>query len=148
MDICLKEKRMTRNLIALGCAGLLAFGLSLSAFAGSVTDSDGDGVPDGFDNCVDDPNGPSGSTAQCDSQEDYDQDGYGQICDEDVDNNGNTLGGDLSIVLAAIGNVGNDATDIDCSGSTLGGDLSRVLAAIGTQPGPSGLACAGTVPCP
>ena len=98
---------MTRNLIALGCAGLLAFGLSLSAFAGSVTDSDGDGVPDGYDNCIDTPNGPSGSTALCNSQEDYDNDGYGQICDEDVDNNGNTLGGDLSIVLAAIGNVGD-----------------------------------------
>ena len=37
---------MTRNLLILGCAALLAIGLSFGAFAGSVTDTDGDGVFD------------------------------------------------------------------------------------------------------
>jgi hypothetical protein len=139
---------MKRNLIALGCTGLLAFGLSFSASAGSSTDTDADGVPDAYDNCSETPNGPSGSTGSCNSQEDYDQDGYGQICDPDVDNTGNTLGGDLTIVLGNLNVPGELVTDIDCSGNTLGGDLTAVLQALNTPPGPSGLACAGSIPCP
>jgi len=84
---------MTRRLIVLGSAVLLAFGLSFSAFAGSTTDGDSDGVPDGYDNCSATANGPSAGTGACNSQEDYDADGYGQPCDGDVDNSGNTLVG-------------------------------------------------------
>ena len=49
---------MKRNFIVLGCAGMLAFGLSFSAFAGSAPDVDSDGVPDAYDNCKSTANGP------------------------------------------------------------------------------------------
>ena len=139
---------MTRNLIALGCAGLLAFGLSFSAFAGSVTDTDADGVPDAYDNCSTTPNGPSLGTGSCNAQEDYDQDGYGQICDADFDNNNSTVIGDLNALLANFGVAADLPTDIDCNGSTVVGGLNALLAKFGTPPGPPGLACAGTIPCP
>jgi hypothetical protein len=139
---------MKRNLIALGCAGLLAFGLSFSAFAGSTTDGDSDGVPDGYDNCSTLANGPSAGTGACNSQEDYDADGYGQPCDGDVDNSGNTLVGDLTILLGNLGVPGEQVTDLDCSGNTLVGDLTTLLGQLGSPPGPSGLACAGSIPCP
>ncbi len=62
---------MMRNLVVLlACAGLLAFGLSISSFAGTPPDSDLDGVEDVSDNCTDVPNGPSGGTGFCVAQED------------------------------------------------------------------------------
>ena len=42
-------------------------------------DSDGDGIPDSEDNCIEVPN-----ESQCDS----DGDGFGNDCDADFDNNG------------------------------------------------------------
>ena len=45
----------------------------------NVTDTDGDGVGDYMDNCMDTPN---------EYQEDTDNDGYGNICDGDLDNDG------------------------------------------------------------
>ena len=136
---------MMRNWIALGCAGLLAFGVSMTSFAGSVTDTDGDGVPDGYDNCVTTANGPSAATGNCNSQEDGDGDGYGNACDADVTNDGSILGADLSITLGNI-NQPSDVIDYNCDGSTLGADLSILLPQINQQPGPSGLACAGVDP--
>jgi hypothetical protein len=139
---------MMRTWTVVGCTALLAFGLGFGAFAGSFTDTDGDGVPDDYDNCVVVPNGPLSATGYCDSQEDVDRDGYGQPCDTDVDNNGNTLGGDMTILLGSLNISGVIATDFDCSGNTLGGDFNVLLQALNTPPGPSGLACAGSIPCP
>ena len=75
---------MMRNLIVLGCAGLLALGLSISSFAGVDPDTDGDGVTDSNDNCINVQNGPSGGA--CSAQEDgvtaqnpADPDGYGAV---------------------------------------------------------------------
>ena len=41
---------------------LLGLSVATIAFSGTVNDSDADGVPDAFDNCVDTPNGPLAGT--------------------------------------------------------------------------------------
>jgi hypothetical protein len=139
---------MMRNLIVLGCAVLLAIGLSLAGNAGAPTDSElptPDGVPDQHDNCVDTPNGPNAATVQCNSQEDGDLDGYGNPCDFDVDGDGATGLGDAIEFFAKAAAVSTDpAYDPDCDGATSLGDAIKAFAASGAvaQPGPSGLACA------
>ncbi len=148
---------MMRNLIVLGCAGLLALGLSISSFAGVDPDTDGDGVTDSNDNCVLVANGPGGGT--CDQQDGVtaenagDPDGYGVSCDTDFNDNGATDGGDLGeMLIAALGVASTDVhTDLNCNGAADGGDLGQTLIdalGIAAIPGPSGKACAGTVPCP
>ena len=137
---------MMRNLTILGCALLLAFGLSLVSTAGSIVDGDADGVPDAFDNCVTVPNGPLAATGGCNGQEDGNLDGYGNACDTDYNNDGATGLNDVSAALAALGGV-DPAIDPNCDGATGLNDVSRTLADLGLAVGPSGLACAGTEPC-
>jgi hypothetical protein len=134
-----KEKNNMRfNLLALACALMLAFGLSMGSFAGSITDADGDGVPDSLDNCNTIANGPTGGV--CSAQQDGDEDGYGNSCDTDFDQDTLTTGADLSIMLGGIG--GGDAQlDLDCDTLVTGADLSIMLGSIGGPLGPSGLAC-------
>ena len=138
---------MMRNLVVLGCAGLLAFGLSISSFAGTAVDSDGDGILDGNDNCsLEANNNPIGV---CD-QTDGDSDGYGNACDVDFNNNGAADPADLSTILSAVQSVSTDPNfDLNCNGGADPADLSAGLTAVqAVEPaGPSGLACAGTVPC-
>jgi hypothetical protein len=83
-------------------------------------DDDGDTVPCYADNCLLVPNGapaqpPGALVAQCDT----DQDGYGNACDPDVNNDG------------AVGNP----------------DYAPITSNFAGAPGPSGLPCAGTIPC-
>jgi hypothetical protein len=142
---------MMRNLVVLGCAGLLAFGLSISSFAGTVVDTDGDGIVDPSDNCtlvVN--NAPTNPVSGCD-QLDGDNDGYGNACDVDYNNNGAADPADLSAGLSAVQGVSTDPNyDLNCNGAADPADLSATLSAVQAVaiPGPSGLACAGTVPCP
>jgi len=137
-----------RNLIILGCAALLAIGLSAASFAGSIVDADNDGVPDDFDNCVSLPNGPLALDPAGCGQTDGDQDGFGNACDADLTNNNIVDLPDISGVLGALGTVGpGQAEDLTCNDVIDLPDLSAVLGALGGSPGPSGLACAGTVPC-
>ncbi len=146
-----------RNLIVLGVAGLLAVGLSMSSMAGLEPDSDGDGLVDSADNCTLVDNGPvedqpggcydGGTMVQLDG----DQDGYGNPCDTDVDNDQGTSLLDVSATLAAASAISSDPNfDFDCDGGASLLDVSRVLAdaAAIASPGPSGLACAGTITCP
>ncbi len=143
---------MTRNLIVLGCAALLALGVSISGYAGLPPDFDGDGLADTADNCVTTPNGPNLGTDSCVAQEDADQDGYGNTCDTDADNDGGVGVSDLLDTLNALQtNPTLLVYDYDCDGGVGVGDLLRSLADLqaGTVvPGPSGLACAGSIPCP
>jgi hypothetical protein len=131
---------MKLNLLALACALLMAFGLSMGSFAGSLADTDGDGVPDVHDNCTTTDNGPL--QGACDSQQDADNDGYGNACDADFDQTGTVGGPDLIAVLNNQ-NTQNLLYDIDCTGTVGGPDLIATLNLQNSAPGPSGLACAG-----
>jgi hypothetical protein len=139
-----------RNLVILGCAALLALGLSLGSFAGVIADDDGDGVPNQYDNCLTTPNGPLLATDSCDGQEDGDLDGYGNPCDYDFNGNGAADLADLGASLdnAIISSL-DPVYDNNCNGATdladLGATIDNALGSV--QPGPSLLPCAGTSPC-
>lgn len=121
-------------------------GLSVAAFAGLGTDSDGDGVLDVNDNCS--------AVAQIAGVNDCDTDGdgYGNMCDGDFDNSftvnsndfGNYFAGDFATKIDS--GVG---TDHDCSGTVNSNDFGGTFAPQFSQkfPGPSGLACAGQPGC-
>ena len=136
---------MMRNLIVLGCAGLLAIGLSVAGYAGAPVDTDNDGVPDQHDNCIDTDNGPNEATFACNSQEDGDLDGYGSPCDFDADNDGGTSINDaLEYLDEFIAGSTNPVFDSDCDGGISVNDFLASLDAFlaGATPGASGLACA------
>ncbi len=121
-------------------------------------DIDGDGTPDSEDNCLLVPNGPlSGVPFNCSgmgptpSQLDFDMDGYGNACDTDTVNDGGTGISDILGTLNAIQtNPSNLLYDFDCDGGAGVSDLIESLVDMRSamQPGPSGLACAGLIPCP
>jgi len=54
---------------------------------------------------------------------------------------------DAAVVLANQGNGAGDVADLNCDSGVGLDDAAIVLGAQGTLPGPSGLACAGAVPC-
>lgn len=103
----------------------------------NVTDSDDDGDVDSLDNCTTVPNA---------DQRDTDDDGFGNACDSDLDNNGvvNTL--DLARFRSAFGTLDGDpqySPEADFNGdgvvNTL--DLGTFRSSFGGTPGPS--CCAG-----
>jgi hypothetical protein len=131
----------------------------------SQADADGDGLGDDCDNCKHVPNY---------AQEDWDQDGFGNPCDPDLDNNGLLQPEvDLAIVLQCQGAAmdclarlefpdlpdGQGAPDLrgkialiaDLTGDSIidADDATawHTLAA-STELRTSGLACAGSTPCP
>jgi hypothetical protein len=141
----------------LGLSALLALGLSFGSFAGSITDGDSDGVPDQFDNCSADANGPlSGACTGMMSQQDTDGDGYGNSCDADWDNDGVIGGTDFLLFSGSFGAMTGDANfnedvDSDCDGTIGGTDFLLFSGQFSGSVGPSGLACAdptgGIPPC-
>lgn len=134
---------MIKNLIVLGCTALLTIGLSFGAFAGAAPDSDADGVPDAYDNCQNTQNGPAASVyAGCAGQQDYLGNGYGQPCDQDVNQDGAAGLDDVGIVINALGAGANDKSDFNCDGGVGLDDLGIMLNALGNASGPSGLSCA------
>jgi len=126
-------------------ASLFAIGFAMSATAGSVQDADGDGVPDVFDNCL---NVANGALEAPNNQVDTDVDGFGNICDGDFNNSGGNVDlTDFGLFLADVGNPSTSQFDLDADGDTDLTDFGVFLGLTGGPPGPSGLACAGTVPC-
>src|SRR5262245_8834569 len=140
---------MTHRRLALAIASTL---LSLPTAPGiaRAVDADGDGVEDSLDNCRDEANA---------DQTDTNLDGYGNACDGDFDNDGVVDARDYAIFSAAYGSHGtapessNWNPDVDCDAATDGvigaaDFLCYVRQATLGRPGPSGLACAGSFPCP
>jgi hypothetical protein len=137
---------MKFNLLALACALMLAFGLSMGSFAGSIADADSDGVPDIYDNCQSAAKGPLAGA--CSAQQDGDEDGYGNACDTDFNNDGGVGLDDVNLILAEVGQT-TTVYDLNCDGGVGLDDINSAVGTVGTTPGPSGLACAGTGnPCP
>ena len=92
-------------------------------------DTDGDGVLDGYDNCT--------LVANA-NQRDTNGDGYGNICDADLNNDGIVDNADLTIMKARFYSHDPDA-DLNGDGSVNAGDLAIMKAYFGKKPGPSGL---------
>jgi hypothetical protein len=114
------------------------------ADCGADVDSDGDDACDASDNCLVDANP---------DQLDTNQDGYGNACDADYDGDGAVGLSDYMRLGAAFGKrtgaPGYDA-DLDADGDGAIGMLEflRLGRSFGRAPGPSGLLCAGSIPCP
>lgn len=126
--------RILRALLV--CA--VATALSATAHA---ADTDGDGVADPFDNCLERANA---------DQRDTNLDGYGNLCDADFDDDGGVNSGDFINILTRFGlSVPPAPPEVDMTGDDLVGmpDMIEFRNAEFGLPGPSGLGCAGTIPC-
>ncbi len=94
----------------------------------AAVDSDADGHDDAVDNCIEIANS---------DQRDSNGDGFGNVCDADLDNNGMVSFGDLSLFRAAFDTNDADA-DLDGSGLVSFGDLTMFRALFDRPPGPAG----------
>ena len=111
----------------------VVFGQHISA------DEDKDGLLDSSDNCILQPNGPLIPDAGDHSQRDTDDDGYGNACDPDFDNNGTIDFADLAYLKSQFFTADPDA-DLDGNGSVDFADLATLKSMFFGPPGPSGLA--------
>lgn len=106
--------------------GLDPFGCNV--FGGS--DTDGDGIDDDADNCT--------LVGNAD-QRDTNGDGYGNICDADLDNNGVINAVDLGLLKAVFFSADPDA-DLNGDGAVNSVDLGIMKTQFFGAPGPSGVA--------
>jgi len=106
----------------------------------SGVDTDLDGVDDALDNCTLVSNGPlTPSILPQNIQRDSNGDGFGNICDADVDNDGFVGFGDFILIRSLFGTADPDA-DLDGDGLVGFGDFSILNTSFGSAPGPSALA--------
>ena len=133
----------------------------------AVPDTDADGVPDEQDNCAlvanNDPGTVPHTTAIFKAQLDADGDGYGNMCDTDINQSGGTTVGDYTLLRNVLSHF-DDETAATCSGTCVPGNIikadlngsGQVTTAdytilrnrLNTAPGPSGLCVATPVmPC-
>lgn len=103
---------------------------NLTISVGPVVDGDGDGVADGLDNCL--------VVANAD-QRDSNNDGYGNICDPDLNNDGIINAIDLGLFKTVFFTSDDDA-DFDGNGIVNVLDLGILKTFFFLPPGPSGIA--------
>jgi hypothetical protein len=97
-------------------------------------DADTDGILDGVDNCrlIANP-----------TQLDSNGDGYGNLCDADLNNSGVVTTADYGILRTVLGQAASAsaaaaAADLNGSGTVTTADFGLLRAVLGTAPGPSG----------
>ena len=100
-----------------------------------LPDADRDGVIDGQDNCTSDANA---------GQLDADGDGYGNLCDADLNNSGLVTTADFGAMLSVLGQSATSspaaaAADLNGSGMVTSTDFGILRNRLNTAPGPSGL---------
>ena len=110
-------------------------GSDIGAYEDGVPDTDGDGINDTADNC---------SLVSNANQLDADGDGYGNICDADLNNSGTVTTADFGILRSVLNqSAGASATaaaaDLNGSGTVTTADFAILRARLNTAPGPSGL---------
>jgi hypothetical protein len=110
-------------------------------------DFDGDGAVDDQDNCITSPNGPLITDAGGNSQRDTDGDGYGNMCDGDLNNDGSTNTLDLNLYKqthrTSVGDANyNPDADFNGDGTINTLDLNIYKGLHRKPPGPS---CCGTL---
>jgi hypothetical protein len=120
----------------LGCAG------SAPCVACDAPDTDGDGLCDPLDSCLATPGAPV----------DSDLDGYGDACDPDFTNDGVVGLPDYLMLGMAFGSRRGEpgyapALDMNDDGTIGLPEFLLLGARLGSTPGPSGLDCAGSIPC-
>jgi hypothetical protein len=129
------------------CAILVSAALAASSASGQepvmCSDVDADGVCDVDDNCLVFPNA---------GQFDSNLDGYGNVCDADYDDDGWVTLRDTLAIRDSLYSVSGDmayesAFDVNHDGAIAFIDFWISLLYLGRRPGPSGLSCAGHVPC-
>ncbi|MCP5128560.1 MAG: thrombospondin type 3 repeat-containing protein [Pseudomonadales bacterium] len=113
------------------------FVLMTTGVLADAADSDGDGLPDDVDNCVQIPNP---------AQTDTDDDGFGNACDADLNNDLVTNFLDLGMFKAAFFSTPNSPAwnpdaDLNGDGAINFLDLAVVKRLFFAPPGPSGDAC-------
>ncbi len=102
--------------------------LGFPFFTYAATDTDADGIPDTRDNCIDIANS---------NQYDSNNDGFGNACDADLDNNGLVSFADLNLFKSAF-NTNNPDADFDGNGSVSFADLNIFKQLFNKPPGPAG----------
>ena len=106
-----------------------------NAGASGNIDADTDGAPNVTDNCT---------LVSNPTQLDADADGYGNICDGDINNSGTVTTADFGLLRSVLGlaaglNATAAAADMNGSGTVTTADFGLLRARLGTSPGPSGL---------
>jgi len=125
------------NARSFGVAGtMLVFALAVGIDA-SALDTDNDGVDDDLDNCTLVPNAKQG---------DYDDDGYGNVCDADLNNDLVVGIPDFLIFSACVDEPGQGAhgeceiADMNSDRRINNDDYQVLDGSFANPPGPSGLA--------
>lgn len=123
----MSTKKKHRGLYKVFIASL--FGLFLTSTASAVSDSDGDGKADPVDNCI--------YVSNAD-QRDTNQDGYGNICDADLNNDGIVNSSDALQLLASTSQpYARGDADLNGDGLINSTDLQILRGLYNRAPGPS-----------